>query len=185
MAIQWTSVQNAFQLWVSTTTTLPTIWENQRTPQPARPYASLRISSPPRKVGGLDAIIITTDPTQVGQEIQQTVRGQREIGVSVHVVSPVTTGAGTAMEFLTSAMTGLSLPSQVQQLFAAGISLVDFNPAIDLTQVDGATYVSHAVFDARFYIVDTAEESTGYISEVDITPTVDGTTYPVTKITGL
>jgi hypothetical protein len=185
VALSWPTLQNAIVAWVNTTTGLQTMWENQRDPQLPRPFATVRISSPPKRLGCLDAVVISTDLTQVGAEIQQTVRGQREMTVTVHCISPNTTGAGTAMEYASAAMVGLSLPSQIANLYAAGLSIVDFSGQVDATDTEGASFVSHSFFDVRFAMVDDAAENTGYISEVDITPTYNGVVQPIVPITGL
>jgi hypothetical protein len=180
MAVAWTDVQNALVAWVENTTSLAegsVVWGFQKEPQPVRPYISLRII-PPRRLGQ-DALIITTDLTQTGQEIQQTVRGQRELTVVVDSFSNAVIGAGTALEYLQDALTGVYLPSQSSLLFEAGLSYITYEQPVDLTALEaGTSYVSRAQSRVKFALTDIVEESTGYISTIQVTPTIDGTVLP-------
>lgn len=180
MAVDWTGVQDAITTWVENTSGLEegsVIWSFQKEPQPVRPYISMKLL-PPRRLGQ-DALVITTDLTQAGNEIQQTVKGQREVTVVLDSFANAVTGAGTAMEFLWDTLTGVALPSQYSLLYASGISFVDYEPPVDLTGLEaGTTYVSRAQCAIRLAITDIIEESTGYIQTVQVTPTIDAISYP-------
>lgn len=43
LAVDWRTIEDAIHGWFSASTELTTVWENQRAPQPAYPYASLLI----------------------------------------------------------------------------------------------------------------------------------------------
>jgi hypothetical protein len=207
MAVAWSQVQDAITAWIVATSGLDAsefgfdggsgtgfddgsfgegesvLWVNQGAPQPDLPYATLKLSPARKTKNSIDAIVTSQDLTQTGQEMAETVTGQREVTLTVDVLSDVVTGDGTAMEFLENALTGLSLPSQRATLRLAGLSVVDWENPLDLSALVATAYQSRASADVRFYLVDTVTERTGYIETAEVTPTVDTVQLPIFDLT--
>jgi hypothetical protein len=200
MGIAWSTVQDALSAWVAESSGLnaakfeydeghgfdsgdfgdsPVLWVNQPAPQPRLPYATLKLS-PLRRLGGnVIPISYIFDPLQPnGKELLYTATGQNEITCTVEVFSDIVTGAGTAMEFLENALAALMLPGVYGTLQLAGLALVAWSPPLDLSVLIATGYQSRASSDVRFYIVDTASERQGYITEMDVGVEVDNVTYP-------
>ena len=177
MPIAWTNVQDAIKSWVvARSGTTNVVWSNQRAPQPPYPYLSL-VLGPPRKVQGIDGVITTENDLLTGGEMSQVVLGQREVTLTIDAFSDKTTGEGTAMQYLETALTALALPGQVTALRQAGLSLVDYDTPTDLTGLESGTFfVSRAHTTVRFYLLSTLVERDGYIAEAEVTPTLDGVT---------
>lgn len=200
--IAWTTIQDALSTWVKDASGLsedyfgfhspdtvgldtplgfgssPVVWAFQSAPQPKLPYAMLKLS-PARKVGGLDEVNLTEDDSKVGAEMIETVRGHREVTLTLEVFSNAVTNGKTAMDYIERALIALRLPTRLYALRSAGLSFVGWENVLDLTQIVSAGYQSRAQCDIKFYLLDTVSESTGYIETAEVTPTINDVEYPV------
>jgi hypothetical protein len=96
MAIPWLAVENAIHDWVraNVPANVAIIEAEQDGPRPPNPYIAFRIDGP-RRVGGFDEVRnITNLGNPLGQEIQQTSVGQRELTVSLQSFSDRTVVPG-------------------------------------------------------------------------------------------
>lgn len=177
MAFNWTAAENAIRSWFVAGSGLPdgsVVWADQAMPQPGTPYATLKITSAVR-VGALDE---TTDATNLdgnGQPVSvtTTVQGVREIHVSCQVFAAPVTGSGTAREYLLSAQTALELPNVRYSFLTAGLSGPDAGAISDISALLETQFQARAAMDVRFYVVDTAAETNGFIETVNTNATVN------------
>jgi hypothetical protein len=166
MALDWHTIQDALLAWLSTGTGLRVFWADQNAPQIARPYATIKLIGGPVKVASLDEQQdVTNLANSAGQEIEQTIRGQREITASCQVFTDDTVSAA-AYTLLGAAVTALSLPSVRDSLSSVGLALIEPGAIQDISALFEAKWQSRAQVDVRFRFVDVAVEKTGYIATV-------------------
>ncbi len=168
------TLQTALQAWAASGTGLPCIWVNQHAPQPALNYCTLKMG-PFRGVPGMGANTYVYDNTQPqGSEVQETFTKDKEFTLTLECFTEAlqTTVAAPAISYLEQALITLGLFSTISSLFAAGISLVDADPATDLTALVATDFQSRASVDIRFTVCDTVSVGHGYIEEAEITPTI-------------
>lgn len=182
MAVDWVSVQNALQTWVASTSGLQAIWDDQAAAQPPLPYAMLSLG-PPLPLPGLSPVTtVYNSGGAPGAEIVTTVTEIKRVTATVEVFSKIVTGSGKAMEYLSTAMTSLFLPGQLDKLYAAGISVIDRGPVHDLSKLVANRFQSRASCAVRLYVVDQVSQTDTYISTAEYTPTVNGVALPVVDI---
>lgn len=173
MPLDWRQVQNTLRDAFRAASGLSSvIWARQNAPQPARPYATLQVIAGPLRLGALDE---ENDVYQAGnaagEEIEQTFKGQREFTLSCQVFADTTADAGTAYDYLSRAMSGLSLPSAQSLFVNVGLAVVSANGIQDLSALLETKWQSRAQMDVRFRIADSVVEKTGYIATVEPDPT--------------
>jgi len=180
--IAWTTIEDALYDWLAAATGLTTIWAEQDSPQPAYPYAVLEITSGPTKVGGQDEQRQTYDGGQsLGQEIGIEVCGLREITLSVQVFAKEADALPTnhPRDMLSRAQSSLGLPSVLQALKVAGLSVIEEMPVQDMSEAIEDTWITRAAMDVRLGLAASVTERTGYISTVEVDLDIkkpDGTT---------
>lgn len=203
--IAWADMQDALYAWVADTSGLsedtfgfqspeevgldtpegfgnsPVIWAFQSATQPRLPFAMLKLS-PARKVGGLDEVNLSENDSHVGAEMIQTVRGHREVTLTLEVFSNAVVNGKTASDYIERALISLRLPTQLYSLRQAGLSLVGWDNVVDLSVLVATAYQSRAQVDVKFYLLDTVSEATGYIETVEVTPTINEHEYPVVDV---
>jgi hypothetical protein len=126
----------------------------------------------------LDEVNLTEDDSKVGAEMIQTVRGHREVTLTIEVFSNSVTAGKTATDYIERALTALRLPSRLYTMRLAGLSFVGWENVLDLSAIVATAYQSRAQCDVKFYLLDTVSESTGYIATVQVTPTINNVTLP-------
>jgi hypothetical protein len=170
-SIQWANFETALVSWLQAATGViasQVYFPHQRTPpyEPAsgtKAFFSLMITGPD-PLGAVDEIRYPFDAGQpAGQEVQQTVVGQREVFVSVQAFTIQETGQGSAKVLLGSART--ALPLLGASFEAVGFSFID-SGKVDGVPVLGDMGQGRAHMDVRFRVVDTFVLPTGYIATV-------------------
>jgi hypothetical protein len=182
------TVENAALAWVVTSTGLSlgsqVYLANQGIEQPqSGPFITVEIGDV--STLGIDEVENTTDlSAPAGQEITQTVLGQREFGVTLQAFGyqTITGGQGggvTAVQALMACQTLLSRPDVRNTLNAAGLGIFDLGTVQRVDAVVETAFEGRAVLHVRFYAVDTSSAVTGYINETQATGTItapDGST---------
>lgn len=169
MAIQFAAFEGALSTWLQASTGViasQIAYRHQKTPSynPAtgtKAFFTVIITGPD-PIGVIDEIRYPYDGTKpAGQEIQQTVIGQREVFVSVQAFTIQEIGAGTAKELIGAARTALPLLNA--GFDACGFSFIDASKVNNLP-VLGDTGQGRAHMDMRFRAVDSFVVPTGYIA---------------------
>lgn len=175
MALAWATLEDAIHAFFVAATGLAAtsvVWSEQANPQPARPFATLKILSGPVRLSPVDEVRQSYNSgATLGQEITHTVVGQREITVSCQVFSDNVHGASSARAVLAKAQTGLFLPTIRYALNAVGLSVIASDAINDLTELVSNKFQSRANLDIRFNCVDDASQVHGYIDDAEFSGT--------------
>ena len=160
--IPYATLEAALVAWLALGTGLTRIiFTHQQTPP--LPYLTLSLG-PVRSVTPIDEVVSTTDLTQpAGQEVQQSVYGQRTFTVSVQAFTIQETGAGTAKELLASALLRAATPTQRALFNVAGIAFLYAEPLNALPRL-GPVGQGRAAVNLHFAVVDSIVNPTGYIA---------------------
>lgn len=168
MPLDFASIEDALYTWAFAQLGMPVFWSNQKFPQPARPYATLKLTGP-RVLSGSDAAETTTDLGRpAGEEVETKYSGPRELTCSVQVYAVPTSGASSARALLARAQASLSRDSVAAALRAAGLAIVDQGGIADLTALLETNWESRAAMDVRLGCTDSATDRTGYIETVEL-----------------
>jgi hypothetical protein len=171
VALNLKAIEDAVLAWVRAGSSYAddkVILEAQGGSAPVGDYIAVKIGGPSGS-SSLDEVRLSTDLTQVGQEVEQLVIGQRELGVSVKAFTSKTTGDSSGSALLGRVKTAIGLPSVRGALIDAGLGVTDVGDVQDLSTVFGAEFEGRALLEVRFHVVDTASERTGYIETVNLT----------------
>lgn len=171
--INWTTTENAFYTWLVTATGLTVIWADQDAPQPALPYATLKIISGPTRVSQVDEVRQSYDAGQaLGAEVALETGGPREITLSVQVYArqSATTPSSHPRDLLTRAQAALGMASYLAALQAAGVAVIEAMPVQDVSLKVDDSWSARAVMSVRFRLAASVTERVGYIAAVDVDP---------------
>ena len=176
--IDWEKIENAVYDWLTggidgfNSIVPEAIWENQDIPQPAYPYASMKIIAH-SKEGGRDEIRTSTDLAQpLGQEIEMLATDQNQItlAISFHtdISSDGMTPASRARALAGKARSSLGLPGVLAFLREAGLAVVAEEGITDTSLVVNSDWLSRATFDVRLRVASQMTERVGYIGKVEL-----------------
>jgi hypothetical protein len=179
------SIRAAIMAWVLPASGLANgqiYWADQDAPAPTGNYVALRLPAF-LDIGSMhdqnQYIDHSNDmpPPAAGQEIEDINGGTAEMTLSIQAfVTPVvgtisSEGAYTLMNAIKGA---LFLPDVRDALNDAGLSPFDFGQVQNLAQVAGGQFEGRAALDVRFYVPETASERVGYITDVNVQQTDNG-----------
>lgn len=191
VAVDIEAIQDAIQDWFSTATELETIWDDQDQPQPPYPYAGLDIISGPRRIGGRDDKINTTDLAKVGEEVEICHIGDRHLVVSCQIhVGPKKDQSGTFQEpapncnaraLMASADAQLELERTKTLFRNATLAFVRSQDPISLDLPIAGQIVSRVQMDVEFATKSRVVERETFIEDVGITGTFEGAGTPIVE----
>jgi hypothetical protein len=177
------SIRAAILTWVSIGSGLPSgriVWADQNAPAPSADYVSLRISG----FVGLGSmhdqnqyIDHSSESPPAGQEIEDINGGTAEMTLSMQAYCAPVAGVlvtDTAYTLMQSIRDSLFLPDLRDALNDAGLSPFDLGAVQNLAAVAGAQFEGRAALDVRFYVPETASERLGYITDVNVQQTDNG-----------
>lgn len=176
--IAWSTVEDAIQSWIASTTGVTTIWSQQDAPRPAAPYVALLISSVLR-VGHDETAVSDNDESDGddGEEILLTSRGPRVAVLSVQCFGGDAHGASSAVALLQRAVAQAGLESQRTLLADAGVGIGTLGAVQSIGAIRGQVeFEPRAVFEARLYLAESVEETATYVETVAITNVDDSET---------
>jgi hypothetical protein len=165
--------ENALYTWLNGQTGITTSWKDQKAPEPAYPFAQLKVISGPTREGFSDSqeeAVDDTNPT--GEEITITLKGPRLYTVTIDAYANSDVGGANAQHYISLAEKGLEKPSVRLALLVAGIAVVEVMPPVDLDETVNVEWVSRCKFDLRIRVNSTVTDSAGYIEQINITGTV-------------
>lgn len=131
--MNWTAIENAIYVWVSTASGLTTIWSGQDSPTPTGAFVAMRFEEIANN--GVDAN--WSEPTAgepAGSELTFNTLGWRRAVLSLTYFPGTATGSGAAMGVLEKVALYARKPSQNALLNAAGVGVMDFEP---VRKIDG------------------------------------------------
>lgn len=177
------TVRNAIVAWVRTATGLASgkvILADQDGRRPDGTFIALRFGTV-LTLGAVDANYAVYDAGgDPGEEIVETVRGEREFTVDLQAFAQVTPGgADDGRALLGACQTALGLPSVRSALAAAGVSIFDKGTVQTVPAVAGAEFEARSVLTVRGYGRVTASSTTGLIETVEVEDVDGGNTYVV------
>lgn len=136
---------------------------------------------------GTDIDIVCTDPTGTftihtisewgsltwvnsdhGHEVEQTATGPRHITISCQVISDASGPAADARYYLERAQARLSLPTVIQALLDAGLSILDRGTVQDISFLAGGRRLTRCALDVRFGLSSEVSEQIGYIARTQV-----------------
>jgi hypothetical protein len=150
------------------------VWEDQNIPQPAYPYASLKVTSLLKEGGGDELRNDTDDARDEGVEVRllNTSPILLNLSIQFHLDPSPRSGATrageTAMAFALTAQSSLGQPSVLQHLSEANLALVKELGVRDLSLVINGEWLSKAVLDLQLRTTATMTQYTGYIDKVGL-----------------
>lgn len=177
--MDWTAIEDALHAWVVSSTGYASnrvLWRDQDANAKVADHITLHLSGP--IVLGTDELRSSTDLLQpAGQEIKQSVQGDREWSLQVECFTGAVTTSSDAKSILSNLQTVGQLPSKLALLDAQGITLFDLGSVQYTPDIQEVGYQGRALVLMRLYSRDEASERTGYIAEVEITDTVAADTF--------
>ena len=163
--------ENALYAWIYGQTSITTQWANQRAPEPAYPYAKLRVIAGPTREGFSDAKSDAFDDDT--DSLTLTTKGPRLYTVTVDICASSDVGGANAQHYASLAERGLEKSSVRLALLEAGIALVEVLPPVDLDETVNEEWVSRCKFDVRIRTNTTVEETgADYINAFSATGTL-------------
>ncbi len=177
MAANWDSVEAAVWAWVVAGSGLSestVIRADQDGPRPEPNFASIRLGRSMSPAGVVDQVSQEYDSgADPGEEITLTASGPREFEVEVEVFTASAVGSDSAFARASRVQTALGLPGVRDALHAAGLTPFDNGKVRVIPDVLDTKWEGRALLVARFYVEESASETTGYIDATEITPTYD------------
>jgi hypothetical protein len=171
--IAWTAIEDAILVWVAAASGLTTIWEGEAdASRPAAPYIALSASA--RQVGQ-DWVVTADGAGGAGAELDETVRGVRELTLDLRCFGGAKRGPTKPGSVLEDVLQKSRLNAARALLKAGGWAPARFDPVLDTGAVlGGASFENRA--DARCFGM-VSSEVTGtatYIQIVKITNQLTG-----------
>lgn len=119
--------------------------------------------------GGADGYTWANLGALAGQEIDIKAIGRREFDLTVQCFGSVGQEQGDAspLAVLSAVRQALQLPTPRAALSAAGVTCFDPGPVRSVAAVAGTIFEPRAIFEGRWYMIETADEATGYIETVN------------------
>lgn len=172
--IAWSTVENALHAWVVAGSGLPAarvVWSGEPVARPTPPYITIKIAGV-RKVG--EDWRQTRDapaPASAGEEIVHSVRGRRELSITLQCFDGDATGVNMPLALLERVKTSVRLPTIHAGLRAAGVGVAAFGnvTAIDTAQLGASRFEPRAILDLRAFVSSEVEEFTTYIQHAEVT----------------
>lgn len=172
--IAWTTVEDAIHAWVTLGSGIPAarvVWSDTRgIARPTPPYITIALTAI-RKIG-MDWLTVHDNPTpDPGEEIVHTVRGRREMVLSMQCFDGAGTGLTSGPAILEALMQSVRLPSVHAGLRAAGVGVAGFEPIVPLrtAQLGAARFEPRAQMSVRAFVSSEVAEFTTYIQRVEVT----------------
>ena len=154
---------DALQAWAKKVSGVTTIWFNQRAPRPVPPYVGLNIIAGPGKVGD--------------DNLRQDTPGVFYIAGMRYFTLSVNTYGVNANSLAAALNDSLDMPSIQDLLRVSDIAIVDVGDVKILDQLLETDVEGRAQFDFQFATsINKVDDGTGYISKVELTNEMDGST---------
>ena len=172
------AAKDAIQAWAAAQTSLDVIWADEDAPQPAWPFGRLRVVSGPTPIGNVDEIRLDTDLGQdPGEEVGQTVVGQRRLVVSLQIMArrdleAAYDAAADPDSLIALAQTSLRLPSVMADFYAADLAVLNVGDPVNLSGIESdEKNTARANLDITFGLAYEVTERIGYINRTLVTST--------------
>lgn len=181
MAADWTAIENALQAWVKTAVGFDnahTYWLDSNAGRPTSgSFATLEITERV-PLGATPQRVHTEHPDNPqGEEIEVAAEQVLDCGFRVQIYAPpirgtkpgTPRGATNAAALAERVRLAGGLPSVMDALETAGLSVYDMGQVRYVPALIGTDFEGRAILDCRFYAADSVSEFTGYIDTVEVT----------------
>ena len=149
---------------------------DQKAPRQEHEFATIRIEGLTR-LGAFDEHQDIYDAGRPnGQEIEQRVKGQREVRVTAQFFTRKTVsipGSPSAMELALNAQAALVLPDVALALAAGGLTMFDQGNVTNLSRVLDDDWEGRAELAVRFYTQVRVSSFVGYFATAELNGTID------------
>lgn len=173
--------QNALIAWVKGATGLDdghVFMSDQKVQRPADTYIDVKLFHDRPNNCFIDELKHDYDTGRpVGQQVQYTVTGHRQVLVQVHVYgAPVNdTNANTsAMTLAVKCQLSLRLPTVMAALDVAGLAIVDVGQIQNLAALVNTAFEGRCVLECMFNYADKVTATGTYIEHVNLTNETTG-----------
>jgi len=178
MTIAWSAVEEAIVAWAVGATGLEVVWSKQDMTR--RPTTYVELAATVRTVGRDWVDTSAAAVPSPGAECDSTVRGVRELELTVQCFGGSHRGATSSQGYLLEMITKARLPSQQLLFDAAGWAPAAFEPLQDISGViGGSTFEPRARFVCRGFAASELVETSTYIEIVEIEDLTNGETFTV------
>lgn len=139
------------------------LWRNQSEPLPPRPCVTMRITSGPTRVGFSDSVTFRGE-SPTGTDFM--VSGHRTMVVSIQVFGSTKVKSVKAYQLAVDLNSSLSLPTVLEGLSAAGLSVQSQGEPNNMTALEETEYEERAQFDITFGLAQNVVDDPGVIEHV-------------------
>lgn len=171
MSVDWGAIEQAVRGWIKTATSLNdanVIRADQDGPKPSVPFVDIALGDL-IALGACDPIETEYDEgADPGEEIIESVRGQREFVVVIRAFSAAAVGTSSAYALLSKAQTALGLSTVRDALHAAGITVFNAGRVASVPRVVATAWQGIAELRVGFYTCEDVSLATGYINKVEL-----------------
>lgn len=172
--MNWDAMEKAIAAWVASKSGLPSghvLWAPNNHGRPDGSYVTLQRGdlSPISARDEVQTIDHSNDdpPPAAGAEIEYQVTAFRSFGVTLQCFAPgAPRAAAAALSIVEALSMSLGLPSVLDALRAAGLSLYSRGSATYVPELVGTVFEGRALMELRFYVRDTVSEFGTFIGEV-------------------
>lgn len=182
MPADWVAVERAIYTWVKDASGLVAdcvIWSHQNGKRPKGQHVQITFGAD-TPVGSVPENRTSYDAgADAGEEITIAVVEVRAITIGVQVYAGAQNGNASARAIASKIQNALNLPAAHAALNAAGLAPFDRGTIQSVPEVLDTGFEPRAVFQARFYLGDGAEEKTTFIEKVVVQDTVTGDIFTV------
>lgn len=140
------------------------VWRNQSEPLPPRPCVTMKITDGPKRTGYGDNLMFVGGPTGT----QYKVGGQRTITVSIQIFGNTSIHRPMAYQLAVDLGSSLSMPTILDQLRGAGISVHQQGDPINITALEETEYEERAQFDVLYGVAQNVLDDPGIITSVGV-----------------
>ncbi len=166
--INFATIENTLVDWVRTSTGLTTLWNGQNRTQKAKPFAELKRTAGPIKIGADEL-----RRRMVDDELFTDVVGLRGLTYNLQVFSGSDAPGENAEHYLSIAQSALDHPAILEKFLAAKINLTGSTSITDLDAIVGTGFDSRASMDVTLEVVSNlvpaADQPTNWIETATAT----------------
>ena len=178
MTIAWATVEDEIQDWAERATGLTAIWSRQAGPRPSTTY--IELSAVVRTIGQDWVDTSAAAVPSPGAECDSTVRGVRELTLTVQCFGGSHRGVTSSQAYLLEMITKARLPSQQLLFDAAGWTPATFDTLQDISGViGGSVFEPRSRFVCRGFASSELVETSTYIEIVEVTNLINGNVFTI------
>lgn len=167
-SIDWRNIEDAIFEWVSTITGINFIWGNQDVSMPPYPYAVCKIIAGPNRLNTRDAVEMSVDLSNVGNEVKLTYQDIREFVLNIQIRDEPNQEIPVS-QLMNNLISSRQL-DVVNNFFEQNcLALIETRNVLDISMPINNKYISIMSGDFTFNTDSKLEENTTFIETVNAT----------------